>query len=77
MQTINATVLTPLTDKGSMEAVIKGQGGKTPLLGQFMDLYESASVNGLGIPGDRIKEVNGQLEVYVGGRFQPFIPKVK
>ena len=77
MQTINATVLTPLTDAGSMEAVIKAQGGKTPLLGQFMDLYESASVNGLGIPGDRIREVNGQLEVYVGGRFQPFIPKVK
>ena len=78
MQTINATVLTPLTDAGSMQAVIKAQGGKTPLLGQFMDLYESASVNGLGIPGDRIKEAaNGQLEVYVGGKFQPFIPKIK
>lgn len=77
MQTINATVLTPLTDDGSMQAVIKAQGGKTPLLGQFIDLYGAASVNGLGIPGDRIREVNGQLEVNVGGRFQPFIPKIK
>jgi len=77
MQTINATVLTPLTDAGSMENVIKAQGGKTPLLGQFLDMYRAANIEGPGIKGDKIREVNGVLEINVGGKFQPFIPKIK
>ena len=77
MQTINATVLTPLTDAGSMENVIKAQGGKTPLLGQFLDMYRAANIDGPGIKGDKIREVNGVLEINVGGKFQPFIPKIK
>ena len=27
--------------------------------------------------GDKIREVNGVLEINVGGKFQPFIPKIK